>query len=428
MTVLVGLVTGLLPAFQASRTGLSHVLAGGGRGSSRRQSGIRTGLTVVQASFSVLLLIGAGLFVKSLDRARDTDLGMEVDQVALLSLEFQEGELIEGPEQNRRYAQAVQALARLPEITSGARTSVPFEWGWAEEVTVPGWDSIPDLPGGGPYFQTVDPEYFATLELDIRAGRGFDESDRIETPTAMLVSETMARTLWPQESALGQCVKRGEEDAPCVTVVGVVEDASRGSIREDPFMQYYLPMARAEETFTTEGAYVRFTSDPRMARETLRRTVLEEVPGVRFANVETLREILDPQAQSWRLGATMFSVFGLLALLVAGVGLYSVLAYGVARRTRELGIRAAVGARQGGLVAMVVGEGVRVTVLGVASGVVLALLAGRWVAPLLYEVSPRDPGVIGAVVVGLLLVALGASLLPALRASRVDPVEALRSD
>ncbi len=260
----------------------------------------------------------------------------------------------------------------------GSRTSTPFEWAWAEELSVPGLDSLPALPGGGPHFQVVDPEYFATMELDLLAGRTFEGADGTgENPTVLVVSETMAQTLWPGESALGRCVKRGDQDAPCLTVVGMVEDASNGSIQADPFMQYYLPMSPLESAFTTEGAYLRMASgmDGGTAA-VLRRGALEATPGIRFADIQTLREILNPQARSWTLGATMFSVFGVLALVVAGIGLYSVLAYSVARRTRELGIRAAVGARRSGLVSMVVREGVRLTVLGLFLGIGMALLAG----------------------------------------------------
>jgi predicted permease len=427
VTVLAGLLAALLPALQAGRANVSRVLAGGGRGSSTRRSGLRVGLTVVQASLSVLLLVGAGLFVKSLDRVRDKDLGLEVDQVAVMTLEFQEREL-ETEEVNLRYAQALEALTRLPGVTRGARTSSPFAWAVAEEISVPGRDSIPRLPGGGPYFQTVDPEYFATLGLDILAGRALEEADALPDSRVMLVSQTMAEALWPHESPLGQCVKRGGQDQPCTTVVGVVEDASRGAIEEDPFMQYYLPMAQAETTFTTQGAYLHFTTDSDGAIGLLQRAALDAAPGIRFAEIKTLRQILDPQARSWQLGATMFSVFGLLALLVAGVGLYSVLAYDVARRSRELGVRAAVGARRGGLVAMVMGEGVRLTLAGLVVGFGLALLAGPWVAPLLYDVSPRDPLIFCTVGLALFLVAVLASGWPALRASRVDPVEALKAE
>jgi ABC-type antimicrobial peptide transport system permease subunit len=212
-----------------------------------------------------------------------------------------------------------------------------------------------------------------------------------------------------------------------VQVVGVVEDASRGGLVEEPFLQRYLPLAQAEGV-SPRALYVRAAGDPTELLPRLRDELRAAVPEARYVEARTLREILDPQARSWTLGATMFSVFGLLALVVAAIGLYSVLAFDVAQRTHELGVRAALGASRDALVRMVVGSGLRLTVVGVGLGALVALAAGGRLEPLLFRVSPRDPAVYGCVAATLLLVGVLASVLPGLRATRVSPSEALRRE
>jgi ABC-type antimicrobial peptide transport system permease subunit len=211
-------------------------------------------------------------------------------------------------------------------------------------------------------------------------------------------------------------------------VVGVVEDARWREIRPEPAMQYYVPLAQRHWDGSLRELLVRPSGDPAVVADAVKREVLAEATRLHFTRARPLHEHLDPVMRPWRLGASMFTAFGALALALAAVGLYSVLAYTVAQRTQEMGIRVALGARTGDVLRLVVGEGLRVSAVGVAIGIAAALVAGRWVEALLYEVSAHDPAVIATIVAVLLLVAAAASLVPAWRATRVDPNVALRAE
>jgi ABC-type antimicrobial peptide transport system permease subunit len=219
---------------------------------------------------------------------------------------------------------------------------------------------------------------------------------------------------------------------PCTRVVGVVADTRRGALREEPAMQYYLPLGQevrvsARPTLVVRAAGGR-RAEPALLARAVRRELLAMDPSLGYVETATLRDLIDPQTRSWRLGATMFGLFGALALVVAGAGLYSLIAYLVAQRTREIGVRLALGATAGAAAALVVRHGTGLAALGVAAGAAASLAAGRFIAPLLFETSARDPAVFGGVAAALLLVAVAASAVPAARARRVDAAEALRAD
>jgi ABC-type antimicrobial peptide transport system permease subunit len=238
----------------------------------------------------------------------------------------------------------------------------------------------------------------------------------------------MAKRVWRGQDPLGRCVKVGGDTMPCSEVIGVARDVIANNVREASSMQYYVPFAQDQVASTTRSLFARTRGEPAAVVETVRRELVRVAPSARYVDVQIMQMNIEPQVRPWRLGASMFSVFGALALLLAAVGLYSVIAYGVTQRTHELGVRVALGARTADVLRLVVGEGLRVAVAGVSVGAVVALWAGRWLAPLLFNVSPRDPSVFAAVTAALLVVALAASLLPALRATRVDPATALRAD
>jgi putative ABC transport system permease protein len=314
----------------------------------------------------------------------------------------------------------------LPFVESAARTvTVPFWSSITQDLHVAGIDSVDRL--GDFYYHAVSNDYFRTMRTPLVRGRLFSDADARNAPLVMVVSESMARKLWPGRDALGQCVRVGSDSVPCTQVVGIVRDIKRQSLTNDTGLQYYLPINQLELDIGG-GLFVRARADAAQYSESIRREMQKVMPGASYVTMTPLDDLLGGQMRSWTLGATMFTVFGVLALLVAGVGLYSVIAYNVAQRTMELGVRAALGAQSSDVIRLVVGEGLRVSLLGIAIGTIAAFGAARFIGPLLFSVSPKDPLVFGGVAVTLVSVAVIASLAPAWRASRVDPSVALRSD
>ncbi|HKG92275.1 MAG TPA: ADOP family duplicated permease, partial [Gemmatimonadaceae bacterium] len=436
ITLALGLLTGLVPALarDASAASLSGDLSGGARNSGgTRQSRLRRGLVVAQVALSAALLVGAGLFVRSLRALRSLDFGMDPERVLVARVDLEPVGL-SGPGAEAFYERARERVAALPGVASAAvGLSVPFSPSLALLISVPGLDAVPGVAENGrgyPTFYAISPGYLATLGTRLVRGRDFTAADRAGAPFVMLVDETIARRFWPGRDAIGKCIRVGTDTAPCREVVGVVESSRRLVAETEPAMRYYIPAAQSPWRNPPRHLFVR-VADGRRAEEVIpavRREVAALAPNLPFVQLRVLQELVENEVRPWRLGSTMFTLFGALALLIASVGLYGALAYAVAQRTREIGIRMAVGARRGDIVRLVLVDGVRAALLGLGVGGVLALAAGRWIAPLLFQTSPRDPLVLGAVAAALTAVAVVASAIPAWRASRVQPTVALRSE
>lgn len=423
-TLVAGLVTGLAPVLQARRSDLAECLKAGARDSGARQSKTRTGLLLLQSSLSVVLLVGAGLFVRSVQNIRGIRLGYDVDPV-LYVYPTTRGAKLDDAAKALLMQQLREVGQRIPGVQSASLgMTVPFWDTWTTDLFVSGIDSVEKL--GDFTLQSVSPEYFATVGTRVLLGRGFTEDDRENSPRVMLVSESMGKRLWPDRSPIGQCIKVDADTMPCTTVVGITEDIHQRSVTKDKGYSYYLPVRQ----FHPESAvlFIRARGNADDLKETVRRQLQAGMPGDGYVTVSTMKEIIGPQVRSWELGATMFLAFGGLALVLAAIGLYSVIAYDVAQRTRELGIRIALGARVDDVVRLVTRDGMRFALVGVALGGVISFVAGRWIASLLYAVSPRDPMVFGVVAGVLLAVAALASALPAFRATRVDPSVTLRTE
>ncbi|HEX7122191.1 MAG TPA: ABC transporter permease, partial [Gemmatimonadaceae bacterium] len=423
-TVGVGLLTGLAPVLQAWRAKLTSDLKAGNREGTYARSYTRLALLVLQGTLSVILLVGAGLFVRSLQNVRSTRLGYDVDPILVVDRQMR-GETLDSAQTAQLHERLLEAARSVPGVVDAShRVGVPFWTTWQTSLYVAGIDSVSRL--GQFSLNPVSPSYFATMGTRILRGRGISDEDRAGAPRVMVVSEGMAKALWPGQDPIGQCVRVGSDTVPCTTVVGVAEDIRSASLGPDSTYYYYL--SAAQRWNQNAGLFVRTRGDSRAFVETVRQRLQREMPGASYVTVTPFREIVGRQTRSWELGATMFVIFGALALVLAAIGLYSVIAYNVSQRTHELGVRAALGARGRDLVRLVVRDGLRVVGLGVVAGAAVALWAGRWVEPLLFQVSPRDPWVYGTVVLALVSVAVAASWAPARRASRVDPNVALRTD
>ena len=417
------LATGLAPVVQAAREDLSGALTAGTRTAGAR-SRLRPALLVVQATLSVILLIGAGWFVRSLANVDRLRLGYDVDPVLTLTIN-RRGVTLTDTAQRALEARLSEAARAIPGVVAATPVpTVPF-WSFeGRDLFVDGIDSVSVL--GNFDLQSGTPDYFRAMGTHILRGRAFDDGDRAGGPPVMVVSQGMAKALWPGQDALGKCVRMSSRTAPCNTVIGVAEDLHLYSFSDPKEFSYYVPMAQYPHA--TSMLLVRVSSDAGSAAESVRRALQPLMPGSSYLTARPLRAIITPWMQSWRIGATMFMAFGGLALVLAAVGLYSIIAYGVEQRRREIGVRLALGARQSQVVRLVLNGGLRLVGSGLVLGSVIAIVAGRWVASLLFNEPATDPMVFGGVALVLILVAFAATTIPALNAARVDPNVTLRAD
>ncbi|HEX2165312.1 MAG TPA: ADOP family duplicated permease [Thermoanaerobaculia bacterium] len=425
LTLLVALLTGLLPILHSRRTDLADAFrAGMGEGQDRR-SRASAGLLVLQTTLSVLLLVGAGLFVRSLHNLLSLRLGYDVDPVLFAAANPRGVELSDAETAglNRRLLAAAQAM---PGVRSAAlAASVPF---WSNEGRGLWVEGIDEVGKRGSFvLQAATPGYFETLGTRILRGRAFDERDGERSPRVVVVSDGMARALWPGRDPLGRCLRIGEPDAPCTTVIGIAEHVRSRDLFDAREHSYTIPASQYGSPMYPQ-LFVRAEGDAAALVEPLRRRLQREMPGAAYVRVLTLRSLVDPNLRAWRFGAVMFTAFGGLTLALAAIGLYSLLEVSAARRRRELGVRVALGASTRDVVRLIVTHGLRLVLLGVALGGALALWAAPSLESLMVHESVRDPLVYGVVAALLLAAALLASIAPAWRALRLDPTLALRAD
>ena len=426
IALLAGLLTGLWPAVQAGGGDLTADLKAGVREGGPRRSRTRSVLLVVQTALSMILLVGATLFVRSLDHVRTVRMGYDVEPLLMVSTNLR-GVQLDSTTTVLLRDRMLEAAQSVPGVTHAAiMTSVPF---WSTSSTglyVQGIDSVRRL--GRFTYAAATADYFATTGTRILRGRAFTDADRRGAPLVAVVSESMARKLWPGKDALGECMRVGSDTLPCTTVIGIAEDAMQNSVIDDAALRYYLPQAQFRNA---PGLYLmaRVAGEhPSRGAEALRAAIQRVMPGQSYVTVRPFSELVGDQQRPWQLGATMFAAFGVLALVVAAVGLYGVIGFAVTQRMHELGVRIALGARAGDILQLVLGQGMGFVAGGVVIGSVVALWAARFVQPLLYRQSARDPGVFGLVLVVLLGAGLLACLAPARRAVRADPNTALRAD
>jgi predicted permease len=425
--LLAGMVAGVLPLMQTRSLDLAASMRGGVREGSGHRSRTRASLIAMQAALSVILLIGAALFLRSLDAIRAVDIGFDAG-TTIIARVVSGDRTITTPERDLALRTIRERAAALPGVrAAGLANQAPMAGFSSERFFVPGRDSQPRGIGGGPTFQAVSPEFFEAAGVSIVSGRSFTADDGPGAPSVAVVTRTMARFIWGSANAVGQCFRLEAPTAPCTTVVGVVEDLRLGEVIEPERLQFFLPLAQSESRRAAAlivGA--ERGSIPAIESE-LRSIIRQTIPGG-IADVTTLASRLEPQFRPWQVGARLFAIFGLLALLVASIGIYSAISYSVSRRSHELGVRMALGAPRGAVARMVVGSGIRVVAAGAVIGIAVAMVLSAPARSLLYETNPRDPAVLLGVAATLLGVAVIAAAQPAWRASRLDPARALRSE
>jgi predicted permease len=427
-SVVAGIVIGAAPAFAGSRIDIISSLRAGSLEGAYRRSTLGSILLVAQTALSIILLVGAGLFVRSLVKVEGIDLGFDTPTLLFANLGRTPLQQF-GPETQPAFERVAESLRRVPGVEATTLSSIGPMGGWAQtRLFRLNGDSLVFLDGDFASYFSISPNYFATVGLRLRQGRFFTDADRKGSQPVMIVNAQMAGALWPGQSAVGQCLVLAKREDPCVQVIGVVDDAHRMRIIEEPSKQFYLPLAQ-RPAFAAPSLIVR--ADHRrialVVAETRRQMKLA-IPEAQVVQVRTVEDLLDRELHPWRLGAQLFTMVGVLALAVAAIGVYSVVAYGVSRRTHEMGVRVALGARVADVLRLVVSEGMLIVGVGIAIGIGGAFLLGRFVASLLYGVTTRDPVSLAGAVGVLSLCAVVACLVPAWRAARVDPVQALRAD
>jgi putative ABC transport system permease protein len=428
VALLAGVLTGLAPALLSGRGDLAKALKAGAREGTYHRSRTRVVLLVAQGALSVVLLVGAGLFVRSLDNVKEMRMGYDAGPALLVSRNLR-GMTLDSAQRVALRRALVEKAQTIPGVEHAAwASSIPFWSTSSTTLLVPGIDSVRRL--GRFTFQTASSDFFQTMGTRVLRGRALTDTDREGAPRVAVVSESMARVLWPGKDAIGQCMRVGGSDTlPCTTVVGIAEDI----VQQQPQMNdpqryhYYLPI---DQYSPAGGNYLvlRVTGVPSGQVEPVRKALQAVMPGQSYVTVRPMHELVDGARRSWQLGATLFVAFGVLALVVAAIGLYGVIAYNVTQRMHELGVRVALGAQRRDILRLVVGQSARFALVGVAVGTGLALMASRWVQPLLFRQSAKDPAIYVAVGAMMFVVALVAAASPAIRAAGADPNTALRSE
>ncbi len=432
ITLLTVILFGLAPALMASRPDLNQTLSEGGSKMSgeRAASSTRSLLVIAEVAVTVVLLAGAALILRSFVNLSRVNLGFDPANVLTMHLRVQ-GEKYGNPQARREFfRQLIERLEAKPGVEAASAVLIrPMEGavGWDTPFTLEGQSEDEARKNRIPNFEAVTPHYFRTFRISIKAGREFSDQDTDQFPPVAIVSETMAKALFGAGvDPLGKRLRLDFRNAPWLTIVGVAGDARYRELQDIRF-DLYIPFAQWQSAFVNHFA-VRATTDPMAMLATVRREVAALDPTQAVTRVATMDQLVAANRAQSRFSAVLLNWLSGLALLLAAVGIYGVLAYSVARRTGEFGIRLSLGAQPRDILALVIGQGMRLVAIGAALGIGLAALLTRFLAAGLYGVSPLDPVTFVGVPLLLGAVALLACYWPARRATKVDPIIALRSE
>jgi predicted permease len=418
-----GLVFGMAPALQAANPNTVSAIKGETEGPASR-SRVSSSLVVAQMALSLLLLMSSGLFLRSLQSATDIDPGFDEPR-SLVTLSVDPA--LQGYDEARAkefWDRLLEDVEAMPDVRlAGLAWTLPLGLSSSDRgVEIPGYE-FADGERTSLKYTWVSEGFLETMGIGLVEGRTFTRLDDDEAAPVVIVNERFAQRFWPGESALGQIVTTAGEDRE---VVGVVETGKYSSLGEDPTEFMYLPNREAFHSDLTVVA--RASGDPRVVLTRVQELVRAADPDMPVYDVRSMEDHMGIALLPARLGGSVLGIFGLLGLVLAAVGIYGVMAYSVSQRTRELGIRVAMGADRRTVLRLVLGEGLKLALIGTALGIVGAFGAARLVQGLLYDVSAFDPVAFGGVPLVLLMVATLAVYLPARRAASVDPMRALKSD
>jgi predicted permease len=431
LTIATGIGIGLLPALSAGRESLNDTLKEGAKGSAGLQGRrIGTILVISEVALALILLAGAGLLLKSLDRLLAVNPGFKPDH--LLTMRFYVPDRrYEGDGRNRFGPELAEQIAAVPGVESAAVTFIdPFVWGgFSRGFALEGHTALSGAEQDSITYQECGPNYFHTMEIPILSGRDFSMEDTLVKPRVVMVSEAFARRWWPGENPIGKRIKYGSPDSknPWMQVIGVAGNIKFDSLRQDAGTQavLYGPLLQSE-VIINMSVIVRTRPAPETMIAPLRAAIQQIDSEIPVYNIATIPQRMHEDSAETRSYTLLLALFAFLALSLACIGIYGVMAYAVAQRTREIGVRIALGAQRKNVFGLVMGRGLGIAIVGIAFGLAGTVALTRVMSGLLYEVTPTDPMILASVSVALTGVALLACYLPARRATRVDPMIALR--
>jgi putative ABC transport system permease protein len=385
-------------------------------------------LVAAQIALSVVLLVSAGLLTRSLAALSRVNPGFDASHVLTLQFRLPAAKYPTEGQISAMFTRTLEEMRAVPGVQHAALVrATPLNGnGETFPYSLPGKPLADASKAPTAQLNIVSGDYFATLRIPRLVGRDFTIDDRADAPPVVIVNEQLARRAWPNESPIGKTIRIGGSDAPWATVVGVVGTVRHFRLSEDPLDEAYIPYQQRPLIFTE--VVVRATGDPATVTNSIRAAVWRVDRDQPVWRVRTMNRVLDEARGGPRLTVWLMTGFAMLALVLAAIGVYGVMSYAVARRTQEVGIRMALGARRHQVLAMVLRDGMRTTTLALFIGLAIAALATRLLASQLFGVSATDPLTFIVVPLVLGLVALAACYLPARRASRVDPIVALRAD
>jgi predicted permease len=426
VSVITGIGFGLAPALQASR--LDIVMALKSEDAQRagpHRSRLRAAFVTAQVALSVVLLIGAGLFIRSLQSANAIDPGFRVERALMvpINLGLLRYKETEGETFYRNLLARVEAQPGVERASLVRFAQLGFSFAQFQVFAEGRGDRKTD-EGISTGFNVVGPNYFKTMETPLLRGRDFTEADRKGAPGVVVLNETLAATLWPGEDALGKRLSVSGPEGPFLEVVGVARDGKYRSLGENPHSYIYQPLLQSYDPKMT--LVVRTRGEPQSVAAAVREQIRELDANLPIADVKTLRDQLNLSLFPSRLAAWILGGFGALALLLAAIGIYGVVSYSVAQRTREIGVRMALGAKEKDVLRLMLGQGLFVIAVGLALGLLLAMASTRVIVSFLYGVGAADPLTFAGVPLLLGFVAVVASYIPARRATKIDPLVALR--
>jgi predicted permease len=433
--LLTGVLFGLAPSMRAARTDLNDALKKGGRTPGARTGKLRSGLVVAEMALALVLLIGAGLLARSFWRILSVDTGLRREPLVALQTSLPESRYPQ-PVTFANFGDAVlERLHALPDVQSVGLTShVPLgSGGNSISVTILGRPPVEPQQLPNAHYRAVSAGYFSTLGIPVVAGRGFDDRDRASSTRVAVINQTMAQRLWPKENPIGHRFLLDDREKEPVEIVGVVANVKHFGPAADIQPEFFVPFAQGRESFwrfANRSFYIVVQPRGEIAAATsaVRRAVWSADSELPLYRVTTLQQLHRDSMAMPRVYGLLLSGFAMSALLLAAIGIYGVMAYTVAQRTREIGVRLALGASRPDVIKLIVGGGVRLALLGGGIGLLAALALTRLIASQLYQVSATDPEVFIGLAVLLIVIGLVACWLPARRAAKVDPMIALRAE